>query len=198
MSIDFPEKGQINLDSKCGKFIFDLIQNNEIESVLETGTWNGCGTTRVLYEALKDKKNKKVISLETNQSFYKKAHTLYENIDWVNVLNKRIIEIEDLVQEHEFNDPRHSEWISHDISDFKETECLNIDDMNFDLCVLDSSEFGGFSEFNKIKNKCKYLVLDDSSVLKHEKTRKYCLDNFKTLADFPLDRNGWCAFLLKC
>jgi hypothetical protein len=71
-------------------------------------------------------------------------------------LNKRIIEIEDLVQEHELNDPRHFEWISQDISDFKKTECLNIDDMNFDLCILDSSEFGGFAEFNKIKNKCKY------------------------------------------
>ena len=197
MSIIFPTSGQINLDSKCGKFIFDLIENNEIESVLETGTWNGCGTTRVLYEALKDKKNKKIISLETNQSSYKKAYKLYENIDWVQILNKRIIEINDLVSINELTKPIHHKFINEDISDFKQTELLNIDNMNFDLCVLDSSEFGGFAEFNKIKNKCKYLVLDDSSVLKHEKTRKYCLDNFKILADFPSDRNGWCAFLLK-
>lgn len=195
--INFTEVGQITLDSKCGKFIFDLIQNNEIVNVLETGTWNGCGTTRVLYEALKDKKNKSIISLETNKTFYEKSFNLYKDIDWIQILNKRIIETSDLLHESYFTDEKHSDWIQQDIRDFDNSDLFYINDMFFDLCVLDSSEFGGFAEFNKIKNKCKYLVLDDSSVLKHEKTRKYCLNNFKTLADFPSDRNGWCAFLLK-
>jgi len=81
--IIFPSEGQVNLNSACGKFICDLIKNNEIYSVLETGTWNGCGTTRIVYEALKEKKNKSFISFETNKDFFHKAFALYKKIDWI-------------------------------------------------------------------------------------------------------------------
>lgn len=111
-------------------------------------------------------------------------------------MNKRIISIDDLIEEDYFTDPRHNEWRNQDIEDFNQTKLLDISDMYFDLCILDSTEFGGFAEFEKIKDKCRYLVLDDSNVLKHEKTREYCINNYEILADYPNDRNGWCVFKL--
>ena len=61
-------EGQIKLESKVGIMLYDFIKNHEINDVLEIGTWNGRGSTKVLYESLKENKDEFTLtSIETDK-----------------------------------------------------------------------------------------------------------------------------------
>ena len=66
--------GQIKLQSPRGSLIYDFIIKNDIENVLDIGTWNGLGSTTILYNALKVKKKPfRLLSIETDKIAYKNA-----------------------------------------------------------------------------------------------------------------------------
>ena len=44
--------GQINDETSGGKLIYEFIKKFDIKNVLEIGTWNGLGSTLVIYNAL--------------------------------------------------------------------------------------------------------------------------------------------------
>ena len=67
-------EGQIKIDTPPGKLLYNFIEKNDIKNVLEIGTWNGLGSTIVLYDALKGKGGKfSITSLETDKIAYKNA-----------------------------------------------------------------------------------------------------------------------------
>ena len=43
--------GQIKLESPVGKMLYEFINNYDISKVLEIGTWNGRGSTDILYNS---------------------------------------------------------------------------------------------------------------------------------------------------
>jgi hypothetical protein len=192
--IHFGAVGQINLNSIFSNFIINLIQSNDINSVIETGTWNGCGSTRCLYEGLKTKSNPKLISFETDYVRYLEAKQLYSPVSWIEIINGSIIKSEEFISEN--LDITHKSWLDEDIYRYQNASFIDLADQKFDLAFLDSSEFGGFAEFLKIKDRCKYLVIDDTNILKHRQTREYCINNYTCLADDLNDRNGWAVFKL--
>jgi hypothetical protein len=193
-NLHFNNVGQINLNSKFSNFIIDLIQNNDINSIIETGTWNGCGSTRCLYEGLKSKSNPKLISFETDYTNYIHAKNLYSSIPWIEIIHGSIIKSEEFINQN--LDDTHKSWLDEDIVRYKNASFVDLLDQKFDLAFLDSSEFGGFAEFLKIKDRCKYLAIDDTNILKHRQTREYCINNYTCLADHLDDRNGWAIFKL--
>jgi hypothetical protein len=193
--INFPAKGQINLDSKFGSFLYNFIKEEKIKKVLETGTWNGYGSTRILYEALKDEENPFLISFETDPLWVKETKKLYSPVDWVNIVHGSIIKKEEFFTSG--LDNIRSGWLQEDYERYDTCMFYDIKDLDIELALLDSSEFGGFAEFKRIEKKCQYAVLDDTGTLKHKKTRKYCLEKYICIEDHPNDRNGWSIFELK-
>ena len=56
--------GQINLNDEAGSYIFNICKREDVQTIVEIGTWNGRGSTLCIYEAIKNTE-KKLISLET-------------------------------------------------------------------------------------------------------------------------------------
>jgi len=195
MNINFPSIGQINLDSTFGKCIHSLIKENNINKVLETGTWNGCGSTRILYESIKDTDNPKLVSFETNIEFFNFANEIYSPVDWVNIIHGSIIKSSEFRTENLYG--AESGWLAEDIVNYNSARCFDVDDFEFELALLDSSEFGGFAEFKKVEKKCRFVVLDDINTKKHPATREYCLENHTYVTEQVDDRNGWSIFEMK-
>jgi hypothetical protein len=189
--VNFPTEGQINTDSKLANFLREFIADNNITKVLETGTWNGCGSTRVLYESLKDADNPKLISFETDKRYFHLASSLYTEIDWIDIIHGSIITPDDFIIAETGEHPL---WLAEDIARYNTCGHFDVLDYEFELAFLDSTEFGGFAELKLVENLCKYVVLDDTFTLKHDKSREYCLENHKCIIDDTDDRYGWAVF----
>jgi hypothetical protein len=192
--VNFPTEGQINTGSKLSNFLREFIADNNITKVLETGTWNGCGSTRVLYESIKDADNPKLVSFETDGNLYHKANELYSNIEWVDIVHGSIITSDDFIVNETGSYPQ---WFQEDVNNYNTCKHYDVSDYEFELALLDSTEFGGFAELKLVENLCKYVILDDTYTLKHDKSREYCLENHKCIMDAHDDRNGWAIFEMK-
>ena len=197
--------GQINLDSKLGKLIYELVSRNDIKSIVEIGTWNGYGSTECIRRSIVDnnKSDYIVFSLEINEKMYREA-IIREFPNNFNILLGRIIEESDLNWmnwDEYFNTPEGNyhlgskrDWLNDDIINIRSTKnIINIIPDKIDLLILDGGEFSTYPEFSKIGSRSRFIVLDDTSVLKCDKVRKELINdpNYNILVDDLHDRNGF-------
>lgn len=197
--------GQINLDSKLGKIIYDFVKSDDIINIVEIGTWNGHGSTKCIKQSIieNDKREYYVYSLEVNPEMYKIANEEHKLKNF-NLILGRIIEVEDLKWfnwDEYFNSPdgKHGninkkDWLNEDIKYIKQTKnILHMIPETIDLLILDGGEFSTYPEYKKIGHSAKIIILDDSNEFKCKKIREELLlnDNYKILYDVPNDRNGF-------
>ena len=89
--------GLLKIDSSAGSLLYRFIKNKDINNVLEIGTWNGLGSTLVLFEALKNKKEHwSLMSIETDKIAYKLAKKNLKSKLGIILKLGRIIEINEL------------------------------------------------------------------------------------------------------
>ena len=167
--------GQINLNTKFGKLIKQYSENSAIKTILEIGTWNGLGTTRCIVEGLQNKKDNNYIfySLECNAEKSDCAKKIYENNTNIHILNEVIInEIPNNIYEifpEILKNADYAYWNSIDFSNMKDRGLFlkrpNLPEL-FDMILLDGGEFTTYFEYNLLKDRCKYLMLDDTNVSK--------------------------------
>jgi len=162
-------RGQITLKTPSGKLLYNFLEDSNIQSVLEIGTWNGLGSTLTIYEAL----NKKggyfsITSLETDKIAYKNAKKNLKNKKEIKLILGRILEINELpnpeyidFKKHNLN-PKNIDWLYQDIRRYKKTNNIyNLLDYKYDLILFDGGEFSTYAEFKKLYEKCTYFCLDD-------------------------------------
>lgn len=192
-------EGQIKLESKVGIMLYDFIKNHEVNDVLEIGTWNGRGSTKVLYESLKKNKNNYTLtSIETDKTAYRSAKK-FLNREKVNLLHGRIIEISDLPNPKNIDfikfgmSPENIEWFYQDIRRYRKTKNIFKDiDKKYDFILFDGGEFSTFAEFLKLYNQTKYFGLDDIFDYKQYEVLKYIAEHksyfklIKTTQDFSI------------
>jgi hypothetical protein len=166
--------GQINLNTKFGKLIKKYSEDASVKSILEIGTWNGLGSTRCIIDGLQNRTNDYVFySLECNTEKSNCAKNIYKNIDNVHILNEVIINampeniyeiFPEILKNSDYN-----YWNSIDFSNMKDKplflERSNLPEI-FDIILLDGGEFTTYFEYQLLKDRCKYLILDDINVLK--------------------------------
>ena len=166
--------GQINLNTKFGKLIKKYSEDDNIKSILEIGTWNGFGSTKCIIEGLKNRKDDYIFySLECNTEKSNCAKNIYKNINNVNILNEVILNtipeniyeiFPEILQNSDYN-----YWNSIDFENMKNKELFlkrtNLPDF-FDIILLDGGEFTTYFEYQLLKDRCKYLMLDDINVSK--------------------------------
>lgn len=165
------EYGQINELTERWKIIKDILKSNKFQNIVEIGTWRGMGSTLCIL--LNKNKNSNFLSLETNYENYniaKENLKKYEN-DF-ELIHGRIIEISDV--NNFISDMVLSEeqkiWLRNDLIDFEKTQnVLNKIPEKIDFLLLDGGEFSTFPEWSKLKNRTKFVALDDINVLKCKK-----------------------------
>ena len=166
--------GQISHEHDIGKIIYNYAADNNLVNFLEIGTWNGLGSTKCFIEGFKNRNTKfNFYSLECNTDKYNFAKKLYENIENVHILNEVILnempsDMYDIFPILLTNKMFKS-WNDVDFENMKNKNLfLNRDDIPdfYDVILLDGGEFTTYYEFNKLKDKCKFLFLDDTNTNK--------------------------------
>lgn len=195
-------KGQILIDSKMGSWIKYLASLDEVQTILEIGTWYGLGSTYCIVQGLRMRKRKNPIkigySMEIDKERYEEAKkNLYPLPENFHLLNASPVSIDEMIDLYEtIQSDRRKKWSYQDIQIIRSQKvpiCINPIEDIIDLCILDGGTTTGFLEFERFGKRAKYLVLDDTMVAKHEKTRQYILNSneFTVLEDNTKARNGF-------
>ena len=201
--------GQINRGSFFGEQIYNLSLNKNFQNYVEVGTWNGEGSTKCFMDGLLQRADDSTLySLEANIEFYQQAKQYWDPLlltvrhptPKMSLIYGRIIEAEELVSAEEVeNHPRFSQhpWLECRTRNIKEYgECENVlhnlpDEI--DVLLLDGGQFSTRSEFHKLKNRTKIVLLDDTLSFKTEKARQDMIDdpdNWTIIFDNVQDRHG--------
>ena len=165
--------GQIQNDEFSLK-IREYARNIENKTFLEIGTWNGLGSTKQFVDMLNNRDDEYIFySLECNSDKCNDARNLYIDKKNIIILNEVLFNIQPDNFYEIFpqcsNNPMFKEWHKVDMENMKKCNLfLERDDLPevFDVILLDGGEFTTYFEFQLIKDRCKYLLLDDINVAK--------------------------------
>lgn len=196
----FKRHGQISRKSEIGKWIFHLASLNQVKTIVEIGTWNGRGSSRLIGSALRDRRRSgedvlKAIGLEVNQKRAKAAKRYLRRFVDFQVLHGRIVDLNDF----DVEDLTESEkiWLEEDLEAMTGTaNVLPALPKTIDFLLLDGGEFTTFAEFLKLQNRLTFsIVIDDVFVRKGRKV----FEALKSSQDFYLmylshERNGTAVF----
>jgi len=190
-------KGQINRGSLLGEHIYNLAKRNDVNNIVDIGTWNGLGSTKCILDAVVGTR-KEVWSIECNKMLYEEANVrLLFRPDSFHLIHGSLITYTELEDEALFNGfvKGANKWLKEDLDWLVHTPCV-LDQMPtyVDLAVIDGGEYSGWLEFVKLLRRTRYFVLDDTKTDKHRFTRAFVLENlhkFKVIDDNQVDRNGY-------
>jgi len=201
--------GQVNRGSFFGEQVYKLASNPAFMNYVEIGTWNGEGSTKCFMDAILMRLDESCLySLEANSEFYQQASNFWSSkmltlripYEKLHLLYGRIIEVEDLVPEEEvrshkiFNEHPWLTWRERNIKEYN--QCKNVIDQlpdEIDVLFLDGGQFSTPAEWDKLKERTKIVLLDDTNTYKTEKIRKQILndaDNWEVIFDINQDRHG--------
>lgn len=208
-----PRDGQAALETGIGKYLYELSKQDDVARVLEIGTWSGRGSTYCIARGLRESGGR-LISVESSAVQYRRAVSFYrthdlpvELIHGSSVTPEEFPPLADLeamagpVRDKE----RWPAWYRQDVHAARSAHRPGVlrdllaHDAHFDLVYLDGGEFTSYTEFRLVKDRTRYLVLDDCTsgmVVKNVRSRDDLLHDpaWELLYDEPADRNGWCAF----
>lgn len=198
--------GQVNRGSKLGEIIYNLCLQDDVKNIVEIGTWNGMGSTKCIYDAIFEKKGEYLVySLECNIEFYNIALINYKNLpklDNFNIIlgtiispeeNKDPINSYDDIFFNQYSRDIQNSWYIQDLENCKKVpNVLSIMPDSIDLLILDGGEFSSLSEYQKLKDRVKYLILDDTNMIKNYEVSNIIRSdkNYEVIFDSN-DRNGF-------
>jgi hypothetical protein len=190
--------GQINRGSKLGEAIYNLAKNPEVKTIVEIGTWNGCGSTKCILDGvLESGKRKEVISLECNKLRHEEAKI---NLGFIpptfKLIHGTIVTAEELIPIlPTLENDTLKGWLTEDINWIKNTPYV-LDRLpeRIDLLIIDGGEFSGGLEFSRLHGHARFIILDDTNAIKHKSTKDFIKSKpteFRIIEDNITDRNGY-------
>lgn len=204
----FKGKGQINMNSQLGKEIYSIASLPHVKNIIEVGTWNGQGSTVCVMNAIINKTNSILYSIEANKEMYNKAVSFWNKYDTSKKLNlingtlhNKIVSKNELMQWFNSNYVPYEK--EHYIPEKKslESNLVNTDIFkDIDVIILDGGEYTTKEDFNILtKFKPSFIVMDDSAVYKCKDCRQILLDGpeYKIYSENLNERNGWSIFIKK-
>lgn len=190
--------GQINESSDLGRWIRLLASLEQVSTIVEIGTWNGRGSSRMIALGVKDSANqqgKHVQGLEIDFKMWRKAERNLRRYGFFEVIHGTIIHIDDLDTKN--LSAVEVQWIAHDQRNLQEAKnVLSHIPSQIDLLILDGGEFSSYAEFLTLESRLSgFVVLDDTSVRKNKVVvEKLLVDKkFKLVWESDL-RNGCAIF----
>jgi len=197
--------GQIGETGPTGdllaKWISILSSDEENKTFLEIGTWNGLGSTKSFIESLQKRTDDYIFySLECNKEKCEDAKKLYLDNKKIHILNEVIYNklpsnFYDIYPEAR-NNETYKRWTDIDVINMQQCNLfLDRKDIPniFDVLLLDGGVFTTYFEYHVLKNRCKYLLLDDINIAKNKKIVEDIKSNpkmWKILEEDISSRNG--------
>lgn len=194
--------GQINLNDEAGAHIKKICERNDVNNIVEIGTWNGRGSTLCVYEAIKNTK-KTLISLETWKEMYDLAFDFYKDKKEVSIINgyvsDKLLDFDSLDDSFftDYDKNTKFSWYQEDLKNIN--QCENVLDRipdKIDFLILDGGEFSSWEEYLILKDRSKIIFLDDTRppIIKNFKARQDLIETRKMIVDNLNNRNGYCIF----
>lgn len=164
------KSGQINVDGSLGRWLAATASDPAVSTIVEIGTWEGNGSTRVLREATEGRLDVvSIVGLEASLPRFIRAQRRNKRYPHVKLIWGTVVAVDDLDTQALSGDE--SEWLRDDIAALK--KCPNVLHelpQDIDLLLLDGGEFSTKAEFDLLSPRCtKWVILDDT------KTRKCSL-----------------------
>lgn len=195
-------QGQINLDDEAGWYIKNICGREDVNTIVEIGTWNGRGSTFCIYDSIKNTE-KRLISLETWKEMYDFAFDFYKDKKEVSIINGYISN--KLLDFHSLDDSFFTDydknlklsWYNEDLKNIN--NCKNVLDKipeKIDFLILDGGEYSSWSEYLILKDRSRIIFLDDTRppTIKNFMAREDLLKTRKVIVDNLYARNGYCIF----
>ena len=195
-------KGQINPTDKAGHYIKNICNRDDVNIIVEIGTWNGRGSTLCVYESIKNT-SKRLISLEACKEMYDCAFEFYKDLPEVSIINgyvsDALLDFNSLPDEFftDYSKDVKLSWYNEDLKNINRcSNVLNQIPEQIDFLILDGGEYSSWNEYLLLKDRSRIIFLDDTRppTIKNFKARE---DLFKTrhvIVDDLFDRNGYCIF----
>jgi hypothetical protein len=190
------ELGQIRLGTPFGNWMHDFCATNpQIRVVVEIGTWRGLGSTECIIRGMScsNREDLVFLSLEADRDMHKLAQERWQGHlpPWCRLLHGRIVDIDEMdVSGFGADHP----WAKIDHQAL--SSCSNIMHLvpdKIDFLFLDGGEFTTRAEYLKLKDRCLFVGMDDTTSKKCRLIREEVLsdpDTFEVLLDNPWYRNG--------
>ena len=157
--------------------IREFSKNKNNKTFLEIGTWNGLGSTKQFIDELLLRDDDYVFySLECNTDKSKFARELYEGYKNIHILNEVLynndIENFDEIMTECNNNDTFKHWHEVDTTNMKRCDVfLERKDIpeSFDVVLLDGGEFTTYFDFQLIRDKCTFLMMNGINSTKCKK-----------------------------
>jgi glycosyltransferase involved in cell wall biosynthesis len=201
------------------ELISALAAREPLRHVLEIGSAAGGGSTEAFVKGLsRNPGNPMLFCIEVSRSRFKVLRETYKHLDFVRCYNMSTVAPDEFPTERAVADfyagersslskfplPTVLDWLRQDKRYVRDAgvESGAIERImaehairEFDLVLIDGSEFTGELEFRKIYG-AKFILLDDTTTYKNFAVRRRLLDdpNYELLADNRGLRNGYSAF----
>ena len=189
--------GQIlNDDNLISRWIRKLSADTKNKTFLEIGTWNGLGSTKVFAETLESRNSDYIFySLECNTDKSEMAAMLYSEYKNIHILNEVLFNKKPLNFNEIYPDyfyifnhlgmsrklKINNHWNKVDFMNMENCKLFldrdNLPDI-FDVVLLDGGVYTTYFDYQILKNKCNYLLLDDTGIAKNNKIVEIIKDNF--------------------
>ena len=197
--------GQITPDCLAGKLLINYVKTNNLNNIVDIGTWNGLGSTKCFLIALQNNFKTRFISLETNAEktdiAKKNLEELLKNANG-ELLCGSVIKREDITNIIETfpelkNNTEFQRWHSIDLYNINHSDYL-FDKIpeEIDFILFDGGEFTTYYEFIKLFSRCKkFIALDDANTSKCFKIREILKNNPNWReVEYTPERNGFSIF----
>jgi hypothetical protein len=214
---DAVKNGIIFSGEAFSEAINQIIKKKKPNKIIETGTYLGDGSTKVIADALElNQIDYEMLTIEANPAYYLRACknvAIFENVRVLNGLsiprdllptpNQTEALINDLADENIFVDHQEKERIrlyvqecDFDVPDRMLDICMRYFKNKPNLIMLDSAGHVGFVEFkymlSLLKGSC-LIVLDDINHIKHYMSFQYMkCDSRFTIRKESTEKYGFC------
>lgn len=192
-------QGQIPQDSLFGKWLFDISRRDDVHTIVEIGTWNGAGSTRCIYEAIKGT-DKQFYSLEVSKEMYDIATGQYPKDQNIHLILGKITDnhlcLDNYSSEYFSDYSREVKrgWLNQDLKNMASVpNVLDLLPQKIDFLLLDGSEFSSWDEYLILKDRSRIIAADDTRTpcFKNVRVREELIKERKVLVDEQGVRNGF-------
>lgn len=203
--------GQLNFEtSVLGKYIVDIVKQEDVKSIVEIGTLSGMGSTRCILEGLKGRTNYLFHSYECWDKAYNEAIQNNKKFigDKFKIILGKIVNEDDVrewvknQEENEWVDGQElrtieREWLRDDLKNMYAVENVFLTvPSEIDFLLLDGGEFSTYLEFSLLRDRTKVIALDDTKTRKCKKIKEELLQSDAEVMLDSDERNGVAIFKL--
>lgn len=193
--------GQINMNTAFGREIARISSDPRYSTFCEVGAWNGDGSTRCIYEGMKNRRTAHLYSIEGDSSMFEIAKRVWQGNPLVSLLfgtlHRSIMTAREVETHPRFRTVSDHYYIHYANEATTVSSAPLVSPPPCDVILLDGGEFSSEGDWNVLyHDKLQVVMLDDTQVIKTNRILNQLLNDpaWKCIRNEPSDRNGWAIF----